>query len=304
MKPSWSLFWSLPLLSLSALSFVPSMTFAQARPATPPRPRPGATAPRPTTPVVSITPSTAPTPDPNTPTAAPTTEPQVLVDETPIDITAPVGPTANTQTTGQNPDSGNNGLQATSGREGQDEPDESDERDASTTPCPTPAATAPAANMIQALTPQDYIRRANVLMGVAGLGVSTPQGTSPDLVAGISAAFTFRMVFNHFLLDPSLGLSWVGTNAAVPVQIQPGLRLGYVGQVGPQLALGFRGGYALLAQPFGTNSGVIHAIDADLHLTYVAPRGMLLEPYVTFGVTIANPVWPIAMLGLRMGYWL
>jgi hypothetical protein len=171
-------------------------------------------------------------------------------------------------------------------------------------PCVSPSPAMPTVAMVPALTAQDYVRRSNILFGTVGIGVAPPQGVVSDNVAGISTAMTLRVVYNHFLIDPSFGLSYVPSNSVVTLQIQPALRLGYTGAVSNRMALGFRAGYGLLWQPVGSNRGVIHALDADIHLTMVSERGLLIEPYLTLGATIANPIWPTAMLGLRMGYWL
>lgn len=174
-----------------------------------------------------------------------------------------------------------------------------------TTSEPTPApSAAPAAPAVAPFDAAQYHQRATVLFGTAGLGYGSLPGINPYFHAGASLAFTVRSTFGGLLIDAGIDLLFTPTcgYSCSILSLQPSIRAGYTGAVASRVALGFRGGYApALAVGSSFGVGLLHQLDADVHVTVTTLRGAIIEPYLGGGALIAQPVLPVGLLGLRIG---
>jgi hypothetical protein len=155
-------------------------------------------------------------------------------------------------------------------------------------------------------TAHEHVRRSTSLFGAVALGVGDSPGINPYFILGANVAATLRSLWSGLLLDAGMDVVFnamaLGGSGASFLELRPSLRIGYQGAVSPRVALGVRAGYApSLVFARYSSPGFLHQVDADLHVSVVTTRGMLVEPYLAGGVLIANPTLPIALLGVRLG---
>lgn len=165
-------------------------------------------------------------------------------------------------------------------------------------------STQPAPSVAAPFDARQYQQRSTVLFGTAGVGYGSLPGINPYFHAGATLAFTVRSVFGGFVLDAGVDVNFTPTcgYSCSVFTIQPSIRAGYAGAVASRVALGIRGGYApALAVGSSFGAGLLHQLDADMHVTVTTARGAIIEPYLGGGVLIAQPVLPVALLGLRIG---
>jgi hypothetical protein len=174
-----------------------------------------------------------------------------------------------------------------------------------------PATVAPLAippvGAIAPYTTHERLRRSTSLFGAVALGIGDSPGINPYFILGANVAATLRSLWSGLLLDAGMdlvfnGMALGGGSGASFLELRPSLRIGYQGAVSPRVALGVRAGYApSLVFARYNPPGFLHQVDADLHVSVVTTRGMLVEPYLAGGVLIANPTLPIGLLGVRLG---
>ncbi|MDP3278950.1 MAG: hypothetical protein Q8Q09_27405 [Deltaproteobacteria bacterium] len=150
-----------------------------------------------------------------------------------------------------------------------------------------------------------YRERSNTLFLVGSIGYGSVSGTLPVVIPGVTLGASLRIVRSGWLVEPSFDVVFDGQrlgSSAPYLEIRPAVRGGYTGAITQHIALGIRLGYAMdLAISRFNPPGLIHQVELSPHLTIVTDRGVILEPFLAAGVQIANPITPIAVLGLRVG---